>query len=506
MRGSRTALGIDISNNRINLALLRRSAKGIRLVKAASGAVPDGAIKDGNIENPALLAGAIKKLKAASRIHSHPVAMSLIATPVLVQILDLPKDRPSNVRTFVHDEVKHYAVLPMKKTAVDFRGIVNRGKSDGRQVLVVATDERRVTDCAGALANKGLSIAAIEPAWLAYIRACYAKKIANTFDTNLLFAVVHNSTVILCLFRNETLDFVRTKQLEPAALSSCGYSEWLSEEIDAIVRFYEFEVSGKPNKWKVTLVVDVGSDSFEKEVEQLKTRLDAVELEVATISSSCIETPVANTKKGIEASVVAVGLAMKILCVSDLDLGVNLLPSKVTEAKAIEKQVLISANIAAFIFVLIILAAAFFDAKIQKAGGQIRNRRKMLAGKNIVAVKDEQMSLNGEFAIVSAKLERLKGVLSTGGFLKWSEVLKDTGMATPQGVQITELSCQDSSVMSLQGRSLSHEDIQLFVDMLNECEHVDSASLIRTEKEPEPEGSIRYVINCSLVQRKGFQE
>ncbi len=257
MRSPRTALGIDISNGRINLALLKKNAKGgIRLLKAAVGAVPDGAIKDGNVEDPALLASAIKKLKAAKRIHSHSVAISLLANPALVQILDLPKERPSNVRRFVLDEVKHYAVLPMKHAAVDYQGIRISGKPAERRVLVAATDERRVLDFAGALEKKGLDLKAIEPAWVAYVRACYAKKIAGEFDTNLLFAVVHNDTVTLCLFRNETLDFVRTKRIEGGACGSEAYSGWLAEEINAIVKFYEFEVSGKSNKWQVILAAD----------------------------------------------------------------------------------------------------------------------------------------------------------------------------------------------------------------------------------------------------------
>ena len=56
---ARTALGVDISEGLINLALLKQSAKGVELVKTASGPVPDGAIEGGNIQDPAALARAI---------------------------------------------------------------------------------------------------------------------------------------------------------------------------------------------------------------------------------------------------------------------------------------------------------------------------------------------------------------------------------------------------------------------------------------------------------------
>jgi len=503
MRSPSTALGIDISNGRINLALLKKNTKGgVRLLKAAAGAVPDGVIKDGNIENPALLASAIKKLKAANRIYSHPAAMSLVANPMLVQILDIPQNRLSNVRSFVLDEVKHYAVLPMKHAAVDFRGIRISGKPAERRVLVAATDERRVLDFAGALEKKGLDIKAIEPAWVACVRACYEKKIAGEFDTNLLFAVVHGDTVTLCLFRNETLDFVRTKRIEPNASGSDAYFGWLAEEINAIVKFYEFEVIGKSNKWKVILAADPpvpGDGALEEQAEQLGSELEAVELELAFLAGAYAGTPVANTKRGIEPSVVAVGLAMKLLDVADCDLGINLLPPRVAEAKAIEKQVLVGANVAAFIFLLMVLAVGFLNIKVEKVNKQIARQKQSLAHNDIAALKDEQTALRDECARISGRLQQLNAAMETAGALKWARIFDEISSATPQDVQITGLSSDDGSRMSLRGRARSHQAIHLFVDTLNECKRIEAVSLVRADKDGREEGLIRYSINCSLI-------
>ncbi len=56
---TKTALGIDISNGRINLALLRKNSSGVELIKTAAGPVPEGAIKNGNVGDPAILARGI---------------------------------------------------------------------------------------------------------------------------------------------------------------------------------------------------------------------------------------------------------------------------------------------------------------------------------------------------------------------------------------------------------------------------------------------------------------
>jgi hypothetical protein len=283
-------LGIDISDGRINLALVRKNGDGVKLLRAASGPVPDGAIKDGNVEDATVLAKAIKKLKTKNRIHSHRTVFSLVANPTLMQILDLPKDARGNVRQFVQDEVKHYAVLPINKAAVDFCGIKSSPKSSNHRVLVVASDSQKITAAARAFNREGLNIDAIEPAWVAYIRACYAKKIAKKFDTSLLFAIVCDRTLTLSVFRNQTLDFVRTERIEPATLQSEEYFEWLAEEINAVIKFYELEVHDEHNKWHVTLVANISGESVSEATESLRARLDPVELEVRTLEHAGDET------------------------------------------------------------------------------------------------------------------------------------------------------------------------------------------------------------------------
>ena len=113
--GAKTVLGIEISGNHINLALLRKNKNGLELLKTATGPVPDGAIKGGNIEDAIGLAKAIKELKTKNKIRARHAALSPVIKPMLLQVVDLPNDAPINVGQFVQNEVKHYAMLSMKQ-------------------------------------------------------------------------------------------------------------------------------------------------------------------------------------------------------------------------------------------------------------------------------------------------------------------------------------------------------------------------------------------------------
>ena len=67
----KTSLGIDISSEWINVALIKRVKDEVKLLKAARAAVPEEAIVNGNIADPGLLARTIRDLLKRNKIHWH---------------------------------------------------------------------------------------------------------------------------------------------------------------------------------------------------------------------------------------------------------------------------------------------------------------------------------------------------------------------------------------------------------------------------------------------------
>ncbi len=509
----KTALGIDVSDGRINLALLKKSANSVKLLKSAAAPLPDGAIKDGNIEDAMVLAKAIKKLKAQNRIRSHPTAISLLANPVLMQILDMPDEPLGNLRQFVRDQVKHYAVLPMNKAAIDFCGVgtpfcnksqkwepVKSAGSGSRRALVVATDNQKLTDVARILRREGLNVDAIEPASLAYIRACYAKKIEKKFDRNLLLAIADGDILTLCLFKNQALDFIRTKRIEADIEQSDRYFEWLTEEIYTVIQFYEFEVLDKRDKWEVTLITNVGNQPVKDGTLSLGTNVEGVELKIRTLRTAYIDTPVADTEQSEKPSAIAVGLAMKLLDNSKSGLDINLLPLQVAQAKSTERQVLISANTAAVIFFLMILSIGFFNVKAKKVQNDINQKAQAQAKQNMHALLRRQTSLQGQITDASNEINRLNAVLDAGFFKRWDQILNDIRLAIPKTVRLTRLSCKSNSKMLLRGQAVSYEAIHRFVDTLNASKHIESTLFLGAEEDPKNKNLLMYSIACSLAQ------
>jgi Tfp pilus assembly protein PilN len=507
MLRTKTALGVDISDKRISLALLKRGKNGVELLTSATAAVPDGAIKNGNIENAAVLAKAIKSLKNSSKIRTTRAAVSLFTKPVIAQIMGIPKQVPSNIGQFVQDQVKHVAALPGHNIALDFCGVAGVGSepSPASRLLVVATDGRKVAEIVKVCSQAGLTVEAIEPPLLAYTRAIYANKIAGKFDCNVLIAILEGNSLTLCVFRRQTMDFVRTKSISKEKVQPNELCQWLAEQINTIIQFYDVDVPDSCGKWEITVVADCVQLPQSAE-ESLRAKVASTNLQLLTSEDICqaavVSQPcgLANCRQTDKPSPVAIGLAMKLLDTDAHNLGVNLLPPEVVRLRATQKGALITANIVAAVLLIMVLAINGPTWKIKKLNESISHKKAHLLQDTHTLVK-ERASVNKQINAVSNKLNQTNEVLGSHRDTDWPGLLNDIGKGIPRTVCITSLSGGAGPGMSLKGLAQSNEAVYWFADRLNKSEHINSASIAQTERDSK--GLISYEINCTLAPEKG---
>lgn len=497
---TKTALGIDISGGKISLAVLRQDENGIGLVKAASGPVPAGAVDDGTIKDPLILAKGIKELKARNGIYASKAAVSLFTQPVLMQIMDVPGQTPANIRQFVQKEVKHCVALSGRDIALDFCGIGSTGRP-GNKLFVVATDGRNVDEIAKACRQARIGVAAIEPPLLAYSRAFYDKKIAGKFDCNVLMAVLKDGTLTLCVFKKQSLDFVRTKNIGKEKVEPDKLCQWLAEQINAVIQFYDVEVPDSSREWEITVVADY-VQLPEGAEESLKAQVTRASVQLRTAADACRDIAVEQNGNFENLSPVSIGLAMKLLGKNN-NLRINLLPSETAEVKSLKKDALIAGNIAAVIVLLMMLAVGGVALMTEKTNKNIVHMKQTKLLKNTYALLREQRFIDARIKRLSDMPDRLEEILSSHNDIGWPGLLNDIRNGTPGTLRITSLLSKGNSRMSLQGTALSYEAVRLFVNMLNRSEHIGSASLTEAEKDDTESGRlVRYAINCSLTPQK----
>jgi len=503
---TKTSLGIDVSNGRINLALLRKNSGGVELVKTATGPIPEGAIKNGNIEDPAILARGIKELRTRSkiRIRLRQAAVSLVARPMLMQIMDMPRQAPTGVGQFVYNEVKHCVALSGKKIALDYCGIGAAKQPSSNRVFVVAADSKKVARIVKACTLARVNLEAIEPPLIAYVRALYAKKIAGRFDRTVLIAELSSSVLTLCVFRKQTVDFIRTRDINEQTAEPSELCQWVASEINTIIQFYNIEVPDSPGKWEIYVVAD-GAMQLSKDAEELlKAKVACESLQVKTSEDAYQDTPIKLSKSatGTGTSLVAIGLAMKLLDASGSSLRLNLLPPEAAEVKSFKKHAIITGNIIAAVLLVMVLAIGALMLKVEKVNVNIARKKKQESLQDISALLKEEQSLDRRIKQLSEGPGRLNEILSSRHDGDWLGLLNDIKIRIPKTVRVTNLFSKDGSRMLLEGLALSYESVHLFVNTLDKSEQLDSASLIETEKDEEEDGLVRYAISCSLIPKE----
>jgi len=520
-RMDKTAAGIDISQDRISIVLLKNGKNGPELVKSAVAPMPEGAVKDGNIADAVLLSKAIRELKRRNgMLRTKRAAVSLFAKPVVVQIIDMPKQVPSNIRQFVHNEVKHCVALPSRDIALDFCGIGSTGRTAGstsspqadKRVLAVAAESARMVELARVCSRAGFSVEVIEPPLLAYLRAIYSQKVIGKGGCNVLIAMLRGAVLTLCVLKNGSVDFIRTKEIPGSSTDSVDLNRRLAEELSDVVRFYDIEGPENTGKWETTLFVDstssprVDAAQSPRGIEEcLKSKIQTGRLQVRTIEDAYMDTPLGGSAAGKDKlpSPVAVGLAMELLTAQRDDVRINLVPSQIMRVREVKRDALIAANIVAAMLLIMVLAIYGFALMVERATRSTVAKKQLIAGQDTEVMVGQHQQLDARLKVLSSRLDSLAQISASHRDVNWAEVFEDIRKATPASVRITGLSCGDGSRVQIEGLAMSNEAVSLFVDLLEKSHNIASVVLLETRKQDGQSGLITYQLSCKLGTGRG---
>jgi Tfp pilus assembly protein PilN len=275
----------------------------------------------------------------------------------------------------------------------------------------------------------------------------------------------------------------------------------LAEQINAIVQFYDVEVADSAKKWEVTVVADSVVLTEDTE-ESLRAKVADVTLEVKAIEDAWQYTPIAESHLGPERpSAVAIGLAMRLLDIDASNLRINMMLSESSEVKSVKKQLLITANIVAAIFLAMILSSGGLSLWAEKVIHRTGHKKQTELPESLHTLIKEKQRLDKQIKDLSDRPDHLSKMLGSRKAVDWAEILNDIGTRTPKTVRITKLSNKErDSKIYLEGLALSYKAVDIFVEMLNQSQFLNSASIIEAERDQDLEGLVRYSIDCLITE------
>lgn len=502
MLKSKTALGIDISEHRISVALLKKTGSDVKLLRQSQASIPAGAIADGNITNPALLGAAIKSLLKKSRISVRRAAVSLVAKPVLTQIMQLPEDLPGNMNLFIRSEIRHCPSLAGKESQHDFCMLKKLAQNELGRIFVGATDRDKLIELLKTCSIAGVDATAIEPPAVAAVRAVYNKKICDRYDSNVLIALVHGSVVTICVFRKDELDFIRSIEIDSASDDQDAYIDCCEREINSVIQYYDIEVDSAEEKWEILAVLENPTVQA-NDLEFALQKSFGLNANVCCSATVYDDTILVKNDKIEHCSIIAAGLAMRQLQVSGSDLAMNLIPVEAKETKAAKKFALVVANIAAVVLLITFVFAGMLRVRLEQAQKIMEQRKDTGTQGNIEQLLDDQRHVNMQIAYLCDKKKRMREIFETQEEFLWPQILDDIRRNTPATLYITSISNSDGAELVLQGNAASFKSIHIFAELLDKSRYIQSAVVAQTQKNLHVEGMVTYSITCVLSPDEG---
>ncbi|WP_432511093.1 type IV pilus assembly protein PilM [Kineococcus sp. SYSU DK001] len=169
----RTAIGLDIGTSGVRAAELSYGRGGITLDKFGQVALPEGAVRDGEVVDRAIVADALKALWKGSGFTGKRVALGVANQKVIVRQVDLPWMPASELKESLPLQVQDFLPMPVEEAVLDFHvteELYEEGQRGLRGLLVAASREMVMSNVQ-AVEAAGLRVTSVDLNSFAVLRS-----------------------------------------------------------------------------------------------------------------------------------------------------------------------------------------------------------------------------------------------------------------------------------------------------------------------------------------------
>jgi type IV pilus assembly protein PilM len=168
-----TAIGLDIGTSGVRAAELSFGKGRVTLEKFGQVALPEGAVRDGEVVDAAAVATAIRQLWSATKLSHKKVVLGVANQRVVVRQIELPHMPPADLRKALPFQVQDYLPMPVEQAVLDFHPVEEFEHNGGRHMrgLLVAAQRDVVMANVRAVEAAGLQVSMVDLTSFAVLRA-----------------------------------------------------------------------------------------------------------------------------------------------------------------------------------------------------------------------------------------------------------------------------------------------------------------------------------------------
>ena len=169
----RSAIGLDIGTSGVRAAELSFGKGKVTLEKFGQVALPEGAVRDGEVIDPDAVAHGIKQLWSHTKFSSKKVVIGVANQKVIVRQVDLPWMPADELKKSLAFHVQDFVPMPVEQAVLDFHPLEELGEGGERVLrgLLVAASRDMVHSSLQAVKLAGLSALMVDLTPFAVVRS-----------------------------------------------------------------------------------------------------------------------------------------------------------------------------------------------------------------------------------------------------------------------------------------------------------------------------------------------
>ena len=167
-------MGLDLGTAGVRAAELRPTKSGTVLERFGQVALPAGAVRDGEVVDPAAVASAVKQLWSQARFASKRVVLGVANQKVVVRQVELPWLPAGELKASLAFQVQDFIPMPVEHAVLDAHPLEEfQGEGGARmlRVLLVAAARDMVDNALEAVALAGLQATMVDLTSFAVLRS-----------------------------------------------------------------------------------------------------------------------------------------------------------------------------------------------------------------------------------------------------------------------------------------------------------------------------------------------
>ena len=160
---SQLVVGVDIGTHSVKVCQLKRSDKAYSIVNLGSALLPEGAVDDGALVEPEIVASAISNLFKNLKIKNKKVGISISGYSVIVKKVNLSVMSEKEMEDHIMTEAEQYIPFDIQDVYIDFQDLkTNKDGYERTDVMLVAAKKEIVDDYLSMLESIGLQTTIVD--------------------------------------------------------------------------------------------------------------------------------------------------------------------------------------------------------------------------------------------------------------------------------------------------------------------------------------------------------